>query len=338
MTSMAHELVVALIGATGDAGREVRRALRERQFPLRDLRLLAAEDLAEIDDEDAQAIEPLEGADLSGVDLVFMCATPEITRAWLARAHAADAMVIDTTHAFADVWDVPLVVPEVNADIVPECMAGGIISTPVSGAVALSIVLKPLAEAAGLKRVVVAGYESASSVGPQGVEELSRQTVDLLNGRSTDTGIFPHRIAFNLIPQVGAALADGVSVSERRVELQTRRLLSLSELPITVTSVYVPTFFGEGYALNVEMETPLDAGAARALLREAPGILVTDEPQAHAYPTLVEAVDAEATLVGRIRDDHSAPFGLNLWVVIDGSRKGGAINAVHIAELLARGS
>jgi aspartate-semialdehyde dehydrogenase len=157
-----------------------------------------------------------------------------------------------------------------------------------------------------------------------------------MNGRSIDTAVFPHRIAFNLIPQIGTILGDGVSVAERATESQVRRLLDLPELPITVTSVQVPVFFGEGYAVNVQTELPLDAVAARAVLREAPGILLLDEPQSNAYPTAADALDHEATLVGRVRDDLSVHYGLNLWVVIDGLRKGSAVNAVQIAELLLR--
>jgi aspartate-semialdehyde dehydrogenase len=330
--------VIAVIGATSLIGREVQVVLRERQFPILEWRLFdTAEALvACTEGDDVVPVDELEHADLRGVDIVFMCATPGLTLEWAPRAVAERAMVIDTTRAFADDAAVPVIVPEVNASEVGKYAHGCLLASPVVGAVALSVVLKPLHERAGLKRVVVAGYEPVSSAGREGIDELSRQTAELMNGQPTDVAIFPHRIAFNVIPEVGDFLATGISTGEWQVESQTRRLLGLPELPITMTSVRVPTFYGQAYAVNVETEASIDTAAARALFRAAPGVLLMDDVQTHSYPTLIDAVSQEATLVGRIRDDLTVRFGLNFWVAIDGSGKGGAGNAVQIAEILVR--
>jgi aspartate-semialdehyde dehydrogenase len=211
-----------------------------------------------------------------------------------------------------------------------------IVACPAPGAVGLAVVLRPLEEAATLQRVVVAGYESVSHAGRAGIEELSRQTADLLSGRSVDTAVFAHRVAFNVIPHVGTALADGVASGDRQIEQQTRSVLELPELPIVVTSVVVPTFYGSGFVVNVQTESPLSAPEARTILRAAPGVMLIDEPQTNAYPTLADCVGQEATFVGRVRDDGSVAHGVSFWVVLDALRKGAAVNAVQIAELLIR--
>ena len=330
---------VAVFGATGVVGRALQSTLREREFPVSEWRLFDSVDrLGDAADEDWEVpLLPFDRVDLGGVDLVFMCTTEVTSVEWTPRAVAAGAVVIDLTQAFADQPDVPIVVPEVNPGAVAEHRARGVLTSPVAGATALSVVLKPLDAAAQLKRVVAACYESVSSAGDAAVEELAQQCRDLLSGRSAEASVFPHRIAFNVIPQVGELLSAGKSRGEWQIESQTRRVLELEDLPITVTSVWVPTFFGQGYALNVETEQPLDAAEACAILRSAPGVLLTDDSAAQlVYPTLIDALDTEATYVGRVRDDPTVPSGLNLWLAIDGVRKGGAVNAVQIAELIIR--
>jgi aspartate-semialdehyde dehydrogenase len=206
----------------------------------------------------------------------------------------------------------------------------------VAGAAALSIVLKPIDRVAQLRRVVVSSYEAAASAGWSGVEELAEQTRGLMGGQSVEPEVFPQRMAFNLIPRVGDLLTAGKALGEWQIESQTRRLLALPDLPISVTSVRVPTFHGLGYTVNIETEAALDAAAAREVLRTSPGILLADEESTSPYPTLVDALEIDATCVGRVRDDPTVPCGLNLWATIDGSRKGGAVNAVQIAELVVR--
>jgi len=325
---------IAVIGATSLVGREVANVLRERQFPLATCRLFDTFDaLADADPDDADPVEDVERADLRGVDLAFLCGNAALSRAWAPRGHGAGAAVIDLTQAFADSAEVPLVVPEVNPDAASLSGGRGIVASPSPGAIALCVVLNPL-RAAGLRRVVVAGYESVSSAERAGIEELSRQTAELMNGRDTEVSVFPHRIAFNVIPQVSDFLSDGDSRAECEIVSQTRRVLSEPTLRGTATVARVPIFFGQGYAVNVELAGELSADAARSLLREAPGILLTDEPSTGGYPTVADALTAEAIRVGRVRRDPSVASGLNLWITIDGLRKGAAVNGVQIAELL----
>ena len=327
--------VVAVLGATGDVGRELQTALRERGFPVREWRLFDA------DTADATAAVPEIDAPLSGVDqinvdgaeFVFMCATEALSSEWTPRAVAAHATVIDLTQAFSQRADVPVLVPEVNAEALADAVECRVVTSPGPGATALSVVLKPLDDVAQLKRVVVAGYEPVSSAGRAAIEELAQQTRDLLGGRAVEVTAFPQRIAFNLLPQVGTPLPADRTDAEWYMESQTRRLLDLPDLPITVTSVRVPTLFGHGYVVNVETDGPIDAAHAAQVLRKAPGIIVEDTAGSCA-PTLVDVIDTEATYVGRIRDDPTVPYGITCWVAIDGLRKGAAVNAVQIAELI----
>jgi aspartate-semialdehyde dehydrogenase len=330
--------VVAVVGATMPLGREVRAVLNERQVPIREWRLFdSAERVESGDEEEAEgALLTLENLDLADVEIVFLCTScPDSVRRRLDDA-AGRVAVIDLTTSCAERADVPLIVPEVNATAIAEWQESGIVASPVPGAIALAVALKPLDQMAGLRRVVVAAYEPVASAGEDAIEELARQSRDLLSGCSTEVAVLPHRIAFNLIPQVGDFLGAEKARGEWQIESQTRRLLGLEDLPITVTAVRVPVFHGQGYAVNVETEQALDAAAARDLLRGAPGIVLLDDASTQTYPTLIEAMEADATYVGRVRDDPTVPSGLNLWIAIDGARKGGAVNAVQIAELLIR--
>jgi aspartate-semialdehyde dehydrogenase len=319
-------------------GREVRAVLRERQFPVGAWRLSDSDMRVDVGgDEDMEApVEDIENIRLQGVDFVFLCTDASRAIEVARQAIDSNGVVVDLVQAFSDQPDVPIVVPEVNADEVAVSANRGILTSPVAGATALSVVLKPLDRAAQLRRVVMSSYEAASSAGWSGVEELAEQTRGLMSGQSVESAIFPQRMAFNLIPRVGDLLTAGKALGEWQIESQTRRLLELPDLPICVTSVRVPTFHGLGYTLNVETETPLDAAAAREILRGAPGILLAEEEGSSPYPTLIEALSVDATCIGRVRDDPTVPYGLNLWVTIDGSRKGGAVNAVQIAELVIR--
>jgi aspartate-semialdehyde dehydrogenase len=330
--------VVAVVGAVGVVGREVCAVLDERGFPIGALRLFeSVEGLGEVLGDQAAPLELIDRARLDGVDIVFMCATEKVSAEWTPRAVEANAVVVDLTQVFAEQADVPIVVPEVNPEEVADYLERRILTSPVPGAAALSVVLKPLGDAAGLKRVVVTALEPASNSGRAGIEELSRQTADLMSGRPVEPAVFPCRVAFNLIPQTGQLLNLGRTLAEWQVTFQTRRLLDLPDLPMTVTSVQVPTFFGHAFAVNVEMHSDLDAASAVASLRQAPGILLVDELlAANVYPTLIDAVEHQAICVGRVRDDASVACGLDLWVTVDGTRKGSAVNAVQIAEILVR--
>jgi aspartate-semialdehyde dehydrogenase len=331
---------IAILGAASDLGREIAAVLRERAVPVEEWRLF--DDLGEADDlseDDDELMRPLADVDFEGLDAVFLCAHPHHVPEWAARAGAAGAVVIDLTQTLAEAGEARLIVPEVNADAIDDALEGGVLASPVPTAVGLSVVLKAIDEPAELKRVVVTSFEPVSQLGRPAVEELVEQTRALLGGQSPEVNVFPHRIAFNIIPQSGEFVSGGRTRGEWLIESQTRGVLDLPDLPIAVTSVCVPTFFGQAAAVSVETDRPFDADAARAVLRAAPGILLHDESGSGSYPTFVDVIGSDATHVGRVRDDPTVPFGLVLWMAIDGLRKGAAVNAVQIAEraLRARG-
>jgi aspartate-semialdehyde dehydrogenase len=244
-------------------------------------------------------------------------------------------VVIDTSQLLAEDVDVPLIVPEVNAGDLGGYTDRLVVVSPDSPAVALAVALKPLHDAASVTRVVCSTFEPVAHAGRAGIEELQRQTVELMNGRSVENEVFPHRIAFNLLPQVGDLLAGGAARGERQVAAALRRLLGDHSLPVSITRICVPMFYGGALSVNVETAAKLTAAQAREILRVAPGIVLQDEPGSLQYPTPAEAVAQDATLVGRIREEESLNL-LDLWIAIDNIRKGAAVNAVQIAELLIR--
>lgn len=328
--------VVAILGASTDLGREVLTVLRERAFAVAQWRLYEDADVdpeAHWHSDEADDLLPAEAIDLEGVDVVFFCGAPSQTIEWAPRALTAGALAIDATHTLAEHEAAELVVPEVSAERLGEG-ATSLLVCPVTGATALAVVLAPLQDAAEVRRVVVTAYEPVSSVGHAGIDELAGQTRDLLAGMSVEPMVFPHRVAFNLIPQVGELVAGDRTRAEWWIESQTRRVLDLPDLPIAATCVTVPIFFGNAYAVHIETEQPLDAAAASALLRASPGILLAATPA--ECPTPADVIGSDAVHVGRMRDDPTVPYGVALWILLDGLRKGAAVNAVQVAELALR--
>jgi aspartate-semialdehyde dehydrogenase len=326
-------IVVAVVGAASEVGREIPAVLEARGIEVADLRLYDTTDEADADSEASdEPLLPAEAIDFEGVEVAFLCGPAAQTREFAERAIESGARVIDLTETLIAA-DVPLVVPEVNADAVEEGIGRGVYACPTPGATALAVVLKPLADAAELRRVAVTAFEPTSTAGTPGVDELAQQSRQLLTGESAEAKVFPQRVAFNLIPKVGDFAVGGRTRAEWEIERQTRQILSLADLPLIVTCVQTPTFYGQAYSILVETEQPLDLEAARAVLRAAPGVLLADDDE---YPTLADVVGSDATHIGRLRDDPTVPHGLAMWVVIDGLRKGGATNAVQIAELALR--
>lgn len=332
---MSDPIVVAIVGAASEVGREIQTILDERGLVVGEWRLYDTTDEGADADTGGFADTLLSGDDIDfgGVDVAFLCAPVEGALALVEQAVESGALVIDVSGALAAAGDVPMVVPEVNADAVAEGIGRGVYACPSPGATGLTVLLKPIDDAAELRRVAVTAFEPASSAGTPGVDELARQSRELLTGASVEAQIFPHRMAFNVIPQVGDFAHGGRTRGEWDLERQIRQILALGDLPLLVTAVHVPTFYGQAYSVQIETERPLDADAARVLLRAAPGVLLSDDG---SYPTLAEVIGSDATHVGRLRDDPTVPYGLALWVVIDGLRKGGATNAVQIAELALR--
>jgi aspartate-semialdehyde dehydrogenase len=330
---------VAVVGATGAVGEQMREVLEERQFPVGDIRLLASERSAgqflpflghQI------RVEILKEDSFKNIDIALFSAGSTVSGKFAPIAVAEGAVVVDNTGFFRMEPDIPLVVPEVNAKEIAKYKNRGIIANPNCSTIQMVVVLKPIHDAARIKRIVVSTYQSVSGAGRQAMEELSQQVGALFNGREIRKQKFPHQIAFNCIPQIDVFAEDGYTKEELKMIHETRKILAEPSLPVTATTVRVPVFCSHSESVNVETEKKLSAQAAKDILRDAPGVLLVDEPENNLYPMAIDAVGKDATYVGRIREDNSIANGLNLWVVADNLRKGAALNAVQIAEILIR--
>ena len=330
---------VAVVGATGAVGEEMRTVLEERLFPVGELRLLASERSAgqflEFRDERIR-VGVLREDSFENIDIGLFSAGGSVSDKFAPLAVAAGAVVVDNTARFRMEPDIPLVVPEVNAQEIAQYKRRGIIANPNCSTIQMVVALKPIHEAARIKRVVVSTYQSVSGAGRMAMEELSQQTVALFDGKELVKERFPHQIAFNCIPHIDVFLEGGYTKEEMKMVNETRKILGEPSLRITATAVRVPVFCGHSESVNIETEKKLTAKDVKAILREAPGVLLCDEPENNVYPMAIDAVGKDATLVGRIREDDSVPNGINLWIVADNLRKGAALNAVQIAEILIR--
>lgn len=330
---------VAVVGATGAVGEQMREILEERLFPVGELRLLASERSAGQTLEFCGKhirVEALREDSFRGIDIALFSAGGSVSDKFAPLAVAAGSVVVDNTARFRMEPDVPLVVPEVNPNEIPRYKHRGIVANPNCSTIQMVVALKPIHDAARIKRVVVSSYQSASGAGRKAMDELSQQTVALFNGKEIKKEKFPHQIAFNCIPHIDAFVDGGYTKEEMKIINETRKILGEPSLSITATAVRVPVFCGHSESVNIETERKLTAKDVKALLREAPGILLCDEPEKNIYPTAIDAVGKDATLVGRIREDDSVANGINLWIVADNLRKGAALNAVQIAEILIR--
>jgi aspartate-semialdehyde dehydrogenase len=331
-------LSIAVVGPAGLAGGEILEVLAERQFPMRSVRLLGTMRTAGADVERGgvqQKIELISPNSFDGVDLAFFATGIGVADEWVPAAVAAGARVIDLSSRFRLDETVPLVVPEVNADTLSALRESSIAACPSPIVVGLSVVLAPLAQAVGLRRIVVSTYQAVAGAGRHAVESLSRETIELLRDGTPRRRHFPRRIAFNCIPQVGTIEPEGDTTYEREVLAETRKVLADPSLALSVSAVRVPVFFGHAATVHLETDAPLPAEDAARVLREAPGV-VLHEGDPDLYPTPVEIVGSAATHVGRLRDDPIAEQGLAFWLTLDNVRKGTALNAVEIAEIIAR--
>jgi aspartate-semialdehyde dehydrogenase len=330
---------VAVVGATGAVGEQMREVLEERQFPVGELRLLASERSAgqflPFDGRQVR-VEILNGDSFKDIDIGLFSAGGSVSAKFAPTAITAGAVVVDNTSHFRMEPDVPLVVPEVNANEIAGYKKRGIIANPNCSTIQMVVALKPIHDAVRIKRVVVSTYQSVSGAGRRAMEELSHQVGALFNGKDVRKDKFPHQIAFNCIPHIDVFLENGYTKEEWKMINETRKILGEPGLPVTATTVRVPVFCGHSESVNVETVVKLSAAEARKILREAPGIIVVDEPENNVYPMAIDATGKDATYVGRIREDDSVPNGLNIWVVADNLRKGAALNAVQIAEILIR--
>jgi aspartate-semialdehyde dehydrogenase len=331
---------VAVVGATGNVGREMLNILEEVNFPVEKIHAIASRKSIGVEVSFGDQIvkcEDIAQFDFSKVDIVLMSVSGAFSKEWSPRIAAAGPIVIDNSSAWRMDPDVPLIVPEVNPDDAEWANRKNIIANPNCSTVQLVVALKPLHDAARIKRVVVSTYQSVSGAGKEGMDELFDQTKNVFVLGATPPKKFPKQIAFNVIPFIGSFQDDGYTDEEGKMWRETHKMLD-PEIKLTVTCVRVPVMVGHSEAVNIEFHDPLDADEARDILREAPGVIVIDKRDETGYMTPKEAQGEFAVYVSRIRNDPTVENGLNMWVVSDNLRKGAALNAVQIAELLhARG-
>ena len=328
--------VVAVVGATGNVGQEMLNILDELDFPVSKLHALASRKSKGVEvafGDRTVKCEDLEQFDFSTVDIVLMAAGGDVSREWAPKIGQAGAMVIDNSSAFRMDPDVPLIVPEVNPDAVWEAKKKRIIANPNCSTIQLVVALRPLHEAATIRRAVVSTYQSVSGAGKAAMDELWEQAKGVFVLGASEPEQFPKQIAFNLIPQIGDFLEDGATTEEAKMWTETHKILDPS-IRLSVTCVRAPVFVGHSLSVNLEFDSPLDADDARELLRDAPGVSVVDKQEDGGYVTPIEAVGEFNVFVSRIRNDPTVEHGLSMWVVADNLRKGAALNAVQIAQLL----
>ena len=339
MSTAERRFNVAVVGATGAVGETMLSILAERQFPVNQIIALASERSAGGEVEFAGrkiTVQDLASFDPKGVDIALVSAGGGVSKEYAPKFAAAGAVVIDNSSAFRYDDDVPLVVSEVNPEAARK-RPRGIIANPNCSTMQMLVALAPLHRQYGIERINVATYQSVSGAGRSALEELGRQTANLLNFQDPDPQRFPLQIAFNLIPHIDDFLDNGFTKEEMKLVWETRKILGDDSIQVNPTAVRVPVFFGHSEAVAIETRDKVSAQAARELLERSPGIEVVDERKAGGYPTPVtHASGNDPVYVGRIREDISHPRGLNLWIVSDNIRKGAALNAVQLAELVAR--
>ncbi len=327
---------VAVVGATGNVGREMLDILAERMFPADEIVALASRRSQGVEiscGERTLKAKALEHFDFSDVDICLMSADSAVSKEWSPKIAAKGAVVIDNSSCWRYDADVPLVVPEVNADAVAGFRKKGIIANPNCSTAELVVVLKPLHDRARIKRVVVSTYQSVSGAGREAMDELFAQTKAVYVTDPIEPKKFPKRIAFNVIPQIDVFMDDGFTKEEWKMVAETKKILD-PKIKLVATCVRVPVFIGHAEAVSIEFEEPISADEARELLRNAPGCLVIDKREAGGYVTPFESAGEDATYISRVREDPTIDSGLVLWIVSDNLRKGAALNAVQIAECL----
>jgi aspartate-semialdehyde dehydrogenase len=330
---------IAVVGATGNVGREILVILAEREFPVDEIVALASRrslgTKVGFGDKTLKT-KDLDTFDFTGWDMALFAVGSEATAKYAPRAAKAGCVVIDNSSLYRYDHDIPLIVPEVNPDAIMGYAKRNIIANPNCSTAQMVVALKPLHDRARIKRVVVSTYQSVSGGGKAAMDELWNQTRGMfVHGQEVAPSVFPNQIAFNVIPHIDVFMEDGSTKEEWKMVMETKKILD-PKIKVTATCVRVPVFVGHSEALNIEFEEFLDEDEAREILRQAPGVLVNDKREDAGYITPVDCVGDDATYVSRIRQDSTVENGLNLWCVSDNLRKGAALNAVQIAELLGR--
>ncbi|GAA3271746.1 aspartate-semialdehyde dehydrogenase [Sphingomonas yabuuchiae] len=335
---MGYRVVVA--GATGNVGREMINILAEREFPIDELAVVASSrsqgDQIEYGETGKMlTIKNIEHFDPTGWDMALFAIGSDATKVYAPKFAAAGCVVIDNSSLYRMDPDVPLIVPEVNPDAIDGYTAKNIIANPNCSTAQMVVALKPLHDKATIKRVVVATYQSVSGAGKAGMDELFEQSRNIFVGDPAEPKKFTKQIAFNVIPHIDSFLDDGSTKEEWKMVAETKKILD-PKVKVTATCVRVPVFVGHSEALNIEFEDEISAQEAQDILREAPGVMLIDKREDGGYVTPVECVGDYATFISRVREDSTVDNGLSLWCVSDNLRKGAALNAVQIAELLGR--
>lgn len=331
---------IAVVGVTGAVGKTILRVLEQREFPVGKIFPLASERSAGKTlgfNGKSYMVGNLAEFDFSQTEIALFSAGGEVSAQYAPIAAAAGCIVIDNTSHFRNDEDVPLVVPEVNPETLDNFRERNIVANPNCSTIQMVVALKPIYDAVGIERINVATYQSVSGAGNKGLSELAKQTGELLNGRPVEAKAFPEQIAFNVIPHIDKFMENGYTKEEMKMVWETRKILNDYTIEINPTAVRVPVFYGHSEAVHIETRDKITVEMAHELLLQAPGVILMDVRAPGGYPTPVkEATGTDAVYVGRIREDISHPRGLNLWIVADNIRKGAALNAVQIAELLIK--
>ncbi len=335
---MSKEVDVAVVGATGAVGETIVSILQQREFPVRNLYLLASANSSgsrvEFNGKHIKVMDLAE-FDFSQAQIGLFSAGGSISAEYAPKAAQAGCVVVDNTSHFRYDDNIPLVVPEVNAHAIAEYTNKGIIANPNCSTIQMLVALKPIYDAVGIERINVATYQAVSGTGKEAIEELAGQTAALLNASDIVSKVYPKQIAFNALPQIDVFQENGYTKEEMKMVWETKKIFEDADILVNPTAVRVPVFYGHSEALHIETREKLSAQDAKALLEKAAGVRVIDDRQPGGYPTAVtEGAGTDSVYVGRIREDISHPRGLNMWVVSDNVRKGAALNTVQIAELL----
>jgi len=339
MTAAKKKFNVAVAGATGAVGGAMLDVLARRDFPLDELRLLASERSVgktltfkgkEI------PVQLLSKDAFAGIDIALFSAGATRSFDFAPAAAAAGAVVIDNSSAYRMDPEIPLVVPEVNAHAIAQYKKRGIIANPNCSTIQMLVALKPIHDKVRIKRIVVSTYQAVSGTGAKAIDELKQQILDYAAGKPMVHSVYPHQIAFNCLPQIDSFLENGYTKEEMKMVNETRKMFEDPTIGVTATTVRVPVFYGHSESVNIETEKKITAAEVKALLKNAPGVQLVDEPTLGQYPMAIDCAGKFETLVGRIREDESIANGINLWVVSDNILKGAALNAVQIAEELIR--
>ena len=335
---MSRTFDVAVVGATGAVGEVMLEILAQRKFPVGKIYALASErsvgTTVDFNGQDID-VENLADFDFSKVQIGLFSPGASVSAIYAPKAAAAGCVVIDNTSQFRYDADIPLVVPEVNPGAIAQYKTRGIIANPNCSTIQMLVALKPIHDAVGISRINIATYQSVSGTGKEALEELVKQTAALLNAQNYERKVYPKQIAFNCLPQIDVFMDNGYTKEEMKMVWETRKIFEDETMLVNATAVRVPVFYGHSEAIHIETKRKITAAEARALLEQAPGVEVMDEHIDGGWPTAVsEASGHDPVYVGRIREDISHPMGLNLWVVADNVRKGAALNAIQIAEVL----